>query len=335
MKILIIGGTIFLGRHIVNSALSRNHEVVLFNRGKHNPDLFSDLEKIKGDREGDLSELKGMKFDAVIDTCGYLPKVVNKSASFLRDSAGYYTFISSVSVYKNAYEIGLNEKSAVEKVKDGKTDVFTIENYGALKALCENEVLEIFGNDCSIVRSGLIVGDGDFSDRFTYWVERISRGGKIIFPVSKINNVQFIDVKDLADWVIKMTEEKINGVYNSTGPLETLTLGELIDECIKFTGSQAELVKIDENFLLKENVSPFLDLTLWLPEESAGINNVDISKAKSAGMKIRPLQITLEDTMNYHNSRGKDFKLRTGLSAEKENEILNKWFESKKNLSRI
>lgn len=325
MNILIIGGTIFLGRHIINSALKRNHNVVLFNRGKHNPELYPELEKIRGDREGDLSELKGRKFDAVIDTCGYVPKVVRKSADYLRDSAGHYTFISSISVYKDAGDTGINENSALEEVKDGKTDVMTMENYGALKALCEKEVSDVFGNDCSLVRSGLIVGDGDFSDRFTYWVERISRGGKIIVPVSETNNVQFIDVKDLADWTLKMTEEKISGVYNSTGPLETLSLYDFVDECIEFTGSEAELVRIDEDFLLKENVIPYKDLTLWLPGDSAGLNNVDISKAKSAGLEIRPLKETLLDTMKYHLTRGADFKLRTGLTSEREKEILDKW----------
>ncbi|MBV6477757.1 MAG: hypothetical protein HGGPFJEG_00501 [Ignavibacteria bacterium] len=325
MNILIIGGTIFLGRHIIDSAIKRNHNIVLFNRGKHNPELFPELEKIKGDREGDLSELKRRKFDAVIDTCGYVPKVVRKSADYLRDSAGHYTFISSISVYKNAGDLDLDETSETESVKDGITDTMTLENYGALKALCEREVSEVFGNDSSLVRSGLIVGDGDFSDRFTYWVERISRGGKVIVPVSETNNVQFIDVKDLADWVIKMTEEKISGVYNSTGPLETLSLYDLINQCIEFTGSRADFIGIAEEFLLKENVVPYKDLTLWLPADSAGMNNVNISKAKSAGMKIRPLTETLIDTMKYHLSRGKDFKLRTGLSSEREKEIFDKW----------
>lgn len=325
MNILIIGGTIFLGRHIINSALNKNHNVVLFNRGKHNPELFPELEKIRGDREGDLSELKGRKFDAVIDTCGYVPMVVRKSAEYLRESVGHYTFISSISVYKDAGTPDINEDSAVEEVKDGKTDVMTMENYGALKALCEKEISDVYGKDCSLVRSGLIVGDGDFSDRFTYWVERISRGGKIIVPVSETNNVQFIDVKDLADWTVKMTEEKISGVFNSTGPLKTLSLYNFIDECIDFTGSETELVRIDEDFLLKENVIPYKDLTLWLPGDSAGMNNVNISKAISAGLKIRPLKETLLDTMKYHMTRGADFKLRTGLTPVREKEILEKW----------
>ncbi|MBK9330982.1 MAG: NAD-dependent epimerase/dehydratase family protein [Ignavibacteria bacterium] len=325
MNILILGGTIFLGKHIVNAALNKNHNVTLFNRGKHNPEWFPDIEKIKGDREGDLSELKGRKFDAVIDTCGYVPKIVKRSAEYLRDAAGHYSFISSISVYNEFKELNMNEESPTGVVTDGNVDEMTMENYGPLKALCEKEVTDVFGADASIVRSGLIVGDGDFSDRFTYWVRKIANGGKVIIPVSKVNNVQFIDVKDLAEWTLKMAEEKTSGVYNSTGPLEPLSLNDFAAKCKDFSGSDAEFIYMDEKFLLDENVVPFRDLTLWLPEEDAGVNNINISKAKHAGLSIRPLEDTLKDTIEYDLSRGPDFKLRTGLSEEREKELLEKW----------
>lgn len=329
MNILIIGGTIFLGKHIINSALTNKHNITLFNRGIHNPDWFPELERIKGDREGDLSELKGRKFDAVIDTCGYVPGIVKKSAESLRDTCGYYTFVSSISAYKDFGRMGMDENSETGVITDGNTEVMNLENYGPLKVMCENEVIKVFKNDCSIVRSGLIVGDGDFSDRFTYWVERIKRGGKVIIPKSVKNNIQFIDVKDLADWIIKMTEEKISGIYNSTGPLDELSLEEFVRICKKNTGSNAEFLEIDEKFLLEENVIPYKDITLWLPEDSAGGNYVNISKAKAAGLKIRPLEETIKDTIYYHNSRGIEYKLRTGLSPEREAEIIEKWNKHK------
>lgn len=325
MELLILGGTIFLGKHIVNAAIKKGHTVTLFNRGKHNPDWFPELEKIKGDREGDLSGLKGRKFDGVIDTSGYVPHIVKKSAEFLKDTAGHYTFVSSISVYSRMQDLSINENFETATVTDGNTDEMTMENYGALKYLCENEVLNSFGERSSVVRSGLIVGDGDFSDRFTYWIHRIGKGGKVIVPVSKINNVQFIDVKDLAEWTLKLTEEKISGVFNSTGPLETLSLNDFAYKCRKFSGSNAEFVYIDGEFLLAENVIPYKDITMWLPEDSAGMNNVDISKAKKAGLKIRPLEYTLKDTVEYDNTRGKDYKLRTGMTEEKEKELLGKW----------
>jgi len=325
MNLLILGGTIFLGKHIVNAAIENGHTVTLFNRGQHNPEWFPDLEKIKGDRDGDLSGLKGRKFDGVIDTCGYIPRIVRKSAEFLKDSAGHYTFISSISVYNNDDVPGSNENSETGVITDDNVEKMTMENYGPLKVLCENEVMDVFGENSSIVRSGLIVGDGDFSDRFTYWIHRISKGGKVIVPVSKINNVQFIDVKDLAEWTLKLTEEKISGVFNSTGPLEALSLNTFVNKCKEFSGSDAEFIYMDEKFLLDEGVIPYQDLTLWLPEDSFGMNNVDISKAKNAGLKIRPLEKTLKDTAEYDLTRGPDFKLRTGLSDEKEKELLEKW----------
>ncbi|HQY21076.1 MAG TPA: epimerase [Ignavibacteria bacterium] len=325
MNLLILGGTIFLGKHIVNAAIENGHTVTLFNRGQHNPEWFPDLEKIKGDRDGDLSGLKGRKFDGVIDTCGYIPRIVRKSAEFLKDSTGHYTFISSISVYNNDDVPGSNENSETGVITDDNVEKMTMENYGPLKVLCENEVMDVFGENSSIVRSGLIVGDGDFSDRFTYWIHRISKGGKVIVPVSKINNVQFIDVKDLAEWTLKLTEEKISGVFNSTGPLEALSLNTFVNKCKEFSGSDAEFIYMDEKFLLDEGVIPYQDLTLWLPEDSFGMNNVDISKAKNAGLKIRPLEKTLKDTAEYDLTRGPDFKLRTGLSDEKEKELLEKW----------
>jgi len=325
MNLLILGGTIFLGKHIVNAAIENGHIVTLFNRGQHNPEWFPDLEKIKGDRDGDLSGLKGRKFDGVIDTCGYIPRIVRKSAEFLKDSTGHYTFISSISVYNNDDVPGSNENSETGVITDDNVEKMTMENYGPLKVLCENEVMDVFGENSSIVRSGLIVGDGDFSDRFTYWIHRISKGGKVIVPVSKINNVQFIDVKDLAEWTLKLTEEKISGVFNSTGPLEALSLNTFVNKCKEFSGSDAEFIYMDEKFLLDEGVIPYQDLTLWLPEDSFGMNNVDISKAKNAGLKIRPLEKTLQDTAEYDLTRGPDFKLRTGLSDEKEKELLEKW----------
>lgn len=322
MNILILGGTIFLGRHIVNSALKKNHTITLFNRGLHNPDLFPDLEKIKGDREKDLNELNGRSFDAVIDTCGYLPGVVKKSAEFLKDLAGYYSFISSISVYKDFSEIGMNENSETAVLTDGNTETLTMENYGSLKALCEKEVTNAFGNNFSNVRSGLIVGDGDFSDRFTYWPVRIKKGGNVIIPKGKFNNVQFIDVKDLADWVVKLCENKISGVFNSTGPLEGLSLMNFAERCREITGSDAKFLEADEKILIEKNVIPYKDIPVWLPEDSAGGNYVDISKAKSAGLNIRPLEDTICDSLLYHETRGKDYKLKTGLTEELESEII-------------
>lgn len=328
MNILILGGTVFLGRQLVRAALERNHNVTLFNRGIRNPDLFPDIEKLKGDRNGDIDALKGRSFDAVIDTSGHLPKSVRKSADILKDTAGHYTFISSISAYKDFSANGTNEDGETATVTDGNIDEMTMENYGALKVLCEKEVEEVFKDRALNIRPGLIVGENDWSDRFTYWIHRISKGGKVLAPDAKKSHTQFIDVKDLADWIIKMAEGKKSGLYNATGPDYNLTLEKLFDECKNVSGSDAKIEWVSENFLLGENVAPWTEIPLWVPKEEEGVNNVDVSKAIKDGLTFRPLRDTLEDTLEFDRSR-KDYTLRSGLKSEREEELLKKW-ESEK-----
>jgi len=330
MKILILGGTIFLGKHLVNSALSRGHEVTLFNRGKHNPEWFTEIEKLTGDRDGDLKSLKGRKFDAVIDTCGYVPRIVKLSAEFLKDNVKHYTFISSISVYKDFSEMGMNENSEAGKLEDDGVEEITGETYGPLKYLCEKAVEEIYKDNALIVRPGLIVGENDPSDRFAYWIHRINEGGRVLAPGPKEKSVQFIDVKDLADWTIKMIEEKKSGTYNATGPDYKLSFEKLIGESKKVSGSDAEIVWVDEQFLVDENVGAYVELPLWLPDEMSGGNYVDVRKALTHGLKFRPLEETLRDTLEFDKSR-QSYTLRAGLTSDKEIELLKKWKSSKSN----
>lgn len=324
MNILILGGTIFLGRALVNSALARNHNVTLFNRGIKNPDIFPDIEKLKGDRNGNLELLKGRTFDAVIDTSGHLPGRVRESAELLKDSVGHYTFISSISAYKDFSKNGINEEYPSGEIGDMKTDEMTMENYGPLKALCEKAVTEVFGERALNIRPGLIVGENDWSDRFTYWIHRISQGGKVLAPDAKKGHTQFIDVKDLADWIIKMSEEKKSGLYNATGPDYNLTFEKLFEECKKVSESDAEIVWVSEKFLEEENVAPWTELPLWVPSEEDGVNNVDVSKAIKDGLTFRPLAETLKDTLAFDKTR-KDYTLRAGMKEEREKELLIKY----------
>lgn len=324
MHILILGGTVFFGRALVNSALAHNHNVTLFNRGIHNPEIFPEVEKLTGDRNGNLDALKGRSFDAVIDTCGHVPRIVRESAEFLKDSAGHYTFISSISAYKDFSKNGINENDEVGVVTDGKTDEMTMENYGPLKALCEQTVTDVYKDGALNIRPGLIVGENDWSDRFTYWIHRISQGGKVLAPDAKKSHTQFIDVKDLADWNIEMVEKKKSGLYNATGPDYNLTLKKLFDECRKVSGSDAEIVWVSEKFLADENVAPWTEIPLWVPEEEAGVNNVDVSKAIKDGLRFRPLTETLTDTLEFDRTR-KNYTLRAGLKKDRETELLKKW----------
>jgi 2'-hydroxyisoflavone reductase len=231
MRILIIGGTRFLGRHLADAALARNHEVTLFNRGKSNPDLFPELETILGDRETEVNKLQqaDRHWDTVIDVAGYLPRIVRLSAEVLKSNVGRYVYISSISVYSNFSKVGINESDPVGKIDDEAPEEITEETYGPLKALCERAVQDIYSERALIIRPGLIVGPHDPTDRFTYWPVRVARGGEVLAPQRPEAPIQIIDVRDLSDFVVKLIEENASGIYNATGPDYELTIGKLLD----------------------------------------------------------------------------------------------------------
>lgn len=326
MEILILGGTVFLGRHIVDAAQSRGHQVTLFNRGKHNPDLFPDIEKLLGDRDGDLDVLKGRKWDAVVDTCGYVPRIVRMSAEFLAESADLYVFISTLSVYADLSIKNLDETSEVGKLEDETTEEITGQTYGPLKALCERAAEEAVPGRVLNIRPGLIVGPHDPTDRFTYWPVRMANGGQVLAPEPKDQGIMYIDVRDLARWTVRMIEGKKTGVFNADGPDYELNMEKFLEECIKVSGSDAELTWADANFLLQRGVQPWMGLPLWLPgKEAAGMSSFNISKAIDTGLSFRPLTETIADTLGWSRSRPQDYKLRAGISADRERELLEEW----------
>lgn len=219
MKILLIGGTVFLGRAIVDAALARGHEVTLFNRGKSNPGLYDDLEQIHGDRDGGLGVLGERQWDAVIDTCGYVPRHVRDAAAFLADrSRSIRTFISTISVYSDNNIVNMDETGPLATLADETTEQVTGESYGPLKVLCEKAATEGMNGRALHVRAGLIVGPYDRSDRFTYWPVRVARGGDILAPGDPDDPTQFIDVRDLGDWTVRATESRLT-VETATYPL--------------------------------------------------------------------------------------------------------------------
>src|SRR5262249_55921530 len=239
MKLLILGGTIFLGRYLVEAALAAGHDVTLFNRGQHNPELYPEVEKLRGDRDGGLAALRGRRWDAVVDTSGYLPRVARASAELLADAVDHYTFISSISVYPHFRSLGTDESAPVDTLDDPNIEEVTGETYGPLKALCEQAAEQALPGRTLVIRPGLIVGPHDYSDRFTYWVRRVAQGGEVLAPERPDWHTQIIDVRDLAEWTLRMAERRLVGVYNATGPAYDLSFGQLLDTCRAVSGSDA------------------------------------------------------------------------------------------------
>jgi 2'-hydroxyisoflavone reductase len=324
MRILILGGTHFLGRHLVEAALARNHEVSLFNRGKSNPDLFPQLETILGDRERDVDKLKGRIWEAVIDVAGYQPRIVRLSAEVLRDNVSRYVFISSLSVYRDFKNVGMDESYPVGKLEDESIEEINGDTYGPLKALCEQTVRDLYGERALIIRPGLIVGPHDPTDRFTYWPVRIARGGDVLAPQKPEALIQVIDVRDLADFTMKLIEESASGTYNATGPNYGLTLGRLLDVSKQISGSDANVQWASVEFLKQHKVEAWSDMPTWIPddEEGLGFSRIDISKAIAAGLKFRPLEETVRDTLDWAKARPADHEWRAGLTAERETQVL-------------
>lgn len=332
MKILILGGKRFLGKVLVESLLQAGHIPTLFNRGQTNPDLFPKVKTLIGDRDGDLESLKRRKWDAVIDTSGYVPRITRQSAEFLSGRCGQYVFISSVSVYKDFRTPDIDETYPLAELDDHTTEDHTGEAYGPLKALCEYEVQQAFDGKVLVIRPGLIVGPYDPTDRFTYWPWRVSLGGQVLAPSPPSANLQFIDVRDLADFIINRIEANSEGVYNVTGPRKPATFGSLLVSCREAALSEASFVWVNETFLLNSGVLPWRDLPLWVPANDpafTGFFSINNNKAQKAGLTFRPLSQTISDTLDWLKNQPERLKLKVGMDIATETKLLLKYQKEK------
>ncbi len=329
MKLLILGGTGFLGPHTVQAALDRGHEMTLFNRGRTNTHLFPDLEKLRGDRKGDLAALEGREWDAVIDTSGYVPRLVTLSTELLAPNVGQYIFISTKSVYASFTEVGMDESAPVGLLDDPSVEQITGETYGPLKALCEQAAEAALPGRVTNIRPGLIVGPGDRTDRFTYWPWRVQRGGEILTPGDGTDYTQFIDARDLGRWIITCIENETMGVFNAIRSGGSLTMGRLLEACRKVSDSDASFTWADAEFLAQHEVAPYSDMPCWVPadEENAGFAQVSSAKAVSAGLTHRALETTIRDTLDWFAAQPEERrrKLRAGLGEDRERELLAAW----------
>ena len=324
-RILILGGTGFLGPQVVRAASAGGHEVTLFNRGKTNPDLFPDLESLMGDRDGGLSALKGRRWDAVVDTSGYVPRVVDQSAALLADHVDRYLFVSTISVYASLASTNIDEDEPVGVLEDPTVETIDGETYGPLKALCEQVVRDRYGERATIVRPGLIVGPGDPTDRFTYWPVRVARGSDVLAPGDGKDPVQFIDVRDLGEWMVRCLENGTSGTLNANGPQNQLTMRSMIEACKDVSGSDARLVWAPRAFLEEQGVAPWSDMPVWVPAGSdfVGAASTNIERAVAAGLTNRPLKDSIAATLDwFREARDPSAPLRAGLSGEREQALL-------------
>ena len=328
-RLLVLGGTSFLGPHLTRRALESGWEVTHFNRGRRAPQGVPGVETLIGDRDGELGALEGRRWDAVIDTSGYIPRHVRLSAGLLAPSVGRYVFISSISVYAG-FSKPNDESSAVGTLESETIEEVSGETYGPLKALCEQAAQAALPGRTIVIRPGLIVGPLDPTDRFTYWPARADRGGEILAPGSPDDPVQLIDVRDLADWTMDLLEgDTKEGVYNAVSPPRRFTIGGLLDDCVAVAARDARLTWVDAEFLAARNVSPWADMPVWVPPvgDEGAISLTSVDRAVAAGLTFRPLRDTVRDTLEWYRSLPQERRqaLRAGLSADREREVLAAW----------
>jgi nucleoside-diphosphate-sugar epimerase len=317
VKLLLLGGPSFLGRAIADAALERGHELTFFNRGKSNPELYPEVERIVGDRNGDVASLHRGAWDAVVDTSGYLPASVRASADALAGS-GLYCFVSSVSVYAD-FTAPVDEDSPVAELGDLPADEVTDESYGALKALCEDAVRDVLGERAFVVRPGLITGPHDPTGRFTYWPHRIARGGEVLAPAPPDAPMQSIDVRDLGEWIVSGCERRLSGTFNATHP--GFTWQELVDTCREVTAADAEITWVSLDFLVEQEVGEWMELPLWLVDPALQYaDRVDVSRALEAALAFRPLSDTVRGTLERAETTE-----AAGLAPGREAALLEAW----------
>jgi 2'-hydroxyisoflavone reductase len=334
LRVLMLGGTGFIGPHTI-AALSRaGHQITLFNNDKESAKKFPELKSLFGDRDGKIEALSGRDWDVVIDNSGYVTRHVKLTADALKDRVGHYIFISSISAYADLAKSGIDEDYPLATLKDPNVENVTNETYGGLKAACESVVRAVYGSRCAIIRPTYIVGPGDPTDRFTYWPARVSRGGEMLAPGTSRDPVQFIDVRDLAEFIAACAQHRHAGNYNVCNPPRRVRMGQLLDSSRKITKANTKVVWVDAKFIEDQKFEGN-EIPIWSPTdgESAGAALVESTRAVSKGLKFRPLNVTVSDTLAWHATRPAEQreKLRAGLTIDQERALLEKWRQSHKN----
>jgi 2'-hydroxyisoflavone reductase len=342
LRILILGGTGFTGPFQIQYALSRGHKITTFNRGKTHPgELPKEVEQLVGDRNGQLDALKNRQWDVVIDNPTSIPVWVRDAAQILKGNVDRYVFISTISVYADTSKPGTTEDAPLAKYTGPDAMKETRESliaskfalYGPLKALSEAEAEKWFPKKTLIIRPGLIVGPRDETDRFTYWPVRIDRGGEVLAPGDPSDPVQFIDGRDLAEWTVRMVEKGETGIFNATGPAKKVGIGEMLQTLKTANASKADFTWVNADFLEAQKVAPWADMPVWIPPrgEEGGASQISNQRAVAKGLTFRPLAETARDTLAWFKSQPaeRQAKLRAGITAEREKELLEAWHQRK------
>jgi len=328
-SILVLGGTGFLGPHVVEAALARGHTITLFNRGKTRPELFPGVEKLQGDRDGKLDALRGRTWDSVVDTSAYVPRITRLSAELLAPSIKQYVNISTISVYANLSVPNADETAPLHTLADPANEDVKA-NYGALKALCERAAEAAMPGRVANLRPGLIIGPGDPTGRFSHWPSRIAAGGEVLCPGDGTTPVQYIDGRDLGAWIVRVIEDSTVGTFNALGPERRITMKEVLEACNVAGGRNATLTWVDAAFLEKHEVSPWGELPMWFDAkgEMAGFGTMSNARALKAGLQFRPILDTAKDTLAWLATVPEDKRAKlasSGVSREKEAKVLAAW----------
>ncbi|MGH7503106.1 MAG: NAD-dependent epimerase/dehydratase family protein [Longimicrobiales bacterium] len=334
IRLLILGGTGFTGPHQVRYAVARGHTVTVFNRGRRQAELPSSVEHLIGDRNGDLKSLEGREWDVVIDNPTMLPNWVRLSGELLQNATKQYIFISTISVYADNSQVGMDENTPRLEYT-GEKDPFTLTlqeggpHYGAIKTLSERETERWFPGRSTIIRPGLIVGPGDDTDRFNYWPIRIDRGGEVLAPGTPADPTQIIDARDLAEWTIRMAENGETGIYNATGPEQPRPIGDMLNGIKSAIGSNATFTWVNQEFLREQQVRGWSEMPVWVPlsDENRAFMQVSVAKALEQGLSYRPFDVTARETLAWCTSRPaeRQANLRAGIDPEKEQHVLAAW----------
>jgi 2'-hydroxyisoflavone reductase len=324
MRILMIGGTRFVGRHIVEAALAAGHEVTVFHRGRTGQELFSQVERRIGDRNGDLAELAEGSWDATVDTCAYVPRQVHAIADALGDRAGHYLLISSVSAYATPEAPGYTENSPLLELDDPAVEEVTSDTYGGLKVLCERAAVERFGPETVIVRPTYVVGPDDYTWRFPWWVQRLDRGGEVLAPGPADAPAQVIDARDMASWTIGLLESRTSGAYHAVSPAPPFSFADQLEAIRAAVAPEGTtLTWVDADFLLAEGLDD-ATLPLWSgADASALIMAADPGAAIATGLQARPLSETIRDTLDWLREQKQPDQ--PGVDADREADLLRRW----------